>query len=293
MKPETYKLFAQLCETFLPEVSSSLSLIKGHPGGNEVVKKLHAEKGLGHAQTYNEVPKISWNELKDSYRGAWVIIQGQKGTGAIRASRGSYEAMASTGGEIESFRNDRGGNILDFLKERIGKMTKFYVGKDSGKTGELKSTRAERNKVAGPAVVNQDTLVKKFKPLWVRAITAAIADSKGHVANMIKNDAFEKAKKKLNQIQNLQDGLESLEAGNLDDAPDFIRSAVNTAIMMAAAHYYPEETGEIQRSRWGSSGNYTSQRDQGPRQLLSDIAGGDTKKLGTILAFFKRALISG
>ena len=292
MKPETYKLFAQLCETFLPEVSTSLNLIKGHPGGNEVVKNLHAEKGLGHAQSYNEVPKISWNDLKDSYRGAWVIIQGQKGTGAIRASRGSYEAMASTGGEVESFRNDRGGNILDFLKERIGKMTKFYVGKDTGKTGELKSTRAERNKVAGPAVVNQDSLVKKFKPLWVRAITAAIADSKGHVANMIKNDAFEKAKKKLNRIESLQEALESLEAGTLDDAPGFIKTAVNTAIMMSASHYYPDETGEIQRGRWGDSG-YNAQREEGPRRLLSDIAAGDTKKLGTILAFFKRALISG
>lgn len=292
MKLETYKLFAQLCESFLPEVSTSMSLIKGHPGGDQVVKNLHTQKGLGHAQTYTEVPKISWNELKDSYRGAWVVIQGAKGTGAIRANRGSYEAMASTGGEVESFRNDRGGNILDFLKERIGKMTKFYVGKDSGKTGELKSKRAELNKVSGPAAVNKDTLVAKFKPLWVRAITAAIADSKGHVANMIKNDAFDKARKKLDKIQTLQDGLESLEAGTLEESPEFIRRAVNTAIMMSASHYYPDETGEIQRGRWSDAG-YTSQHDEGPRKLLSDIAGGDTKKLGTILAFFKRALISG
>ena len=292
MRLETFKLFAQLCEAFLPEVSTSLSLIKGLPGGDQVVKNLHTQKGLGHAQAYNEVPKISWNELKDSYRGAWVIIQGTKGTGAIRASGGSYEAMASTGGEVESFRNDRGGNILDFLKERIGKLTKFYVGKDTGKTGELKTTRRERNAVAGPAEVNKDTLVRKFKPLWSRAIVSAIADSKGHAAKMIQNDAFEKAKKKLEKIQVLQDGLEALEAGTLDESPDFIRRAVNTAIMMSAAHYYPEETGEIQRGRWGSDG-YTTQRNEGPRKLLSDIAGGDTKKLGTILAFFKRALISG
>lgn len=292
MKPETYKLFAQLCETFLPEVSSSLNLIKGFPGGDELVKNLHTQKGLGHAQDYIEVPKISWNDLKDSYRGAWVIIQGQKGTGAIRSGRNGYEAMASSGAGIDSFRSDRGGNILDFLKEKIGKLTKFYVGKDTGKTSELKSTRAERNRVAGPSEVNRDTLVKKFKPLWVKAITAAIADSKGHVANMIKNDAFEKAKKKIGRIETLQDGLESIESGTLDDAPGFINMAVNTAIMMSAAHYYPDETGEIQRGRWGDSG-YTSQHSEGPRKLLSDIAAGDTKKLGTILAFFKRALISG
>ena len=292
MKPESYKLFATLAEAYVSEVSSSMELIKGKPGGTEVVKKLHAEKGLGHQQDYKAVDKISWSELKDSYRGAWVIIQGQKGTGAIQAKGGNYNAMASTGGEVRSMSDGRGGNVLDFLKGEIGKMTGFYVGRESGKTGELKKKRADQNNQPTGSEINKDTLIKKFKPMWARAMTAAIADSKGHVANMIKNDAFAKAKKKLAQIETLQNGLEAIEAGTLSDAPESITTAVSIAISMAASHHYPETTGEIRRARWGSGG-YETQHSEGPKQLLADIAAGDTKKLGTILGFFKRALISG
>ena len=292
MKPESYKLFATLAEAYVSEVSSSMDLIKGQPGGAEVIKKLHAETGLGHAQEYKKVDKIAWSELKDAYKGAWVIIQGTKGTGAIQSRGGTYKALASSGGEVREISDGRGGNVLDFLKGEVGKITGYHVGKESGKTGDLKKKRAELNKPPESAVVNRDALIKKFKPLWARAMTAAIADSKGHIANMIKNDAFEKAKKKLNQIESLQNGLEAIEAGNLAEAPESVRNAVSIAISMAASHHYPETTGEIRRARWGSGG-YETQHSEGPNQLLQDIAAGDTKKLGTILGFFKRALISG
>jgi hypothetical protein len=108
---------------------------------------------------------------------------------------------------------------------------------------------------------------------------------------MIKNDAFEKAKKKLNHIEALQNGLEQLEAGN-SDTPGFLNSAINSAVLMAASHYYPETTGNLDRSRYGSGG-LSAQFSEGPAQLLKDIAGGDQKKLGTVLSFFKRSLISG
>lgn len=292
MKPESYKLFANLAEAYVSEASSSLDLIKGKTGATEVIKKLHAEKGLSHDQAYKSVDKIAWSELKDAYRGAWVIIQGQKGTGAIQARNGTYYALASTGGEVREMNDSRGGNVLDFLKGEIGKMTSFHVGKESGKTRELKSKRAELNKAPAASEINRDSLITKFKPLWARAMTAAIADSKGHVANMIKNDAFAKAKKKLAQIETLQNGLEAIESGSLSEAPDSIKSAVSVAISMAASHHYPETTGEIRRGRYGSGG-YETQHSEGPKQLLADIATGDTKKLGTILGFFKRALISG
>ena len=60
---------------------------------------------------------------------------------------------------------------------------------------------------------------------------------------------------------------------------------------MAASNYYPETTGNIERSRYG--GGLSAQFPEGPKQLLQDIANGDTAKLGTVLGFFKRSLISG
>jgi len=293
MSPESLKLFAQMCESVLDEASTSLSLIQGNPGGTEVIKKLHKDMKLAHDQNYKPVDKISWSELKGNWRGAWVIIQGDKGTGAIKASGGStgdYMAVASSGGETRSMNDGRGGNVIDFLKGEIGKLQKFYVGSNSTTVSDKQKTRQSQQAGAGAAQVSNETLIKKFRPLWNRAITAAIADIKGHIANQIKNDAFEKATRKLEYVGRLQNAAEAMETGTLDDAPDFLRSAVQTAVLMAAAHYYPEQTGDITKSY---SRSYSSARSEGPQQLLKDITEGDTKKLGTVLAFFKRALISG
>ena len=290
MRTESYQIFAQLLEGYVNEASTSMSLIASQPGGKEVVQKLHKDMQLAHDIGYKPVDKISWSELKDSYKGAWVIIQGTKGTGAIRAKGGNYEAVASTGGETRSVSDGRGGNIIDFLKGEIGKLNKFYVGKNTTAVPDKRKERAAQQAGVGGTEVTQATLVVKFKPLWARAITASIADVKGHIANMIKNDAFEKAKKKLNHIEALQNGLEQLEAGD-KDTPGFVNSAINSAVLMTAAHYYPETTGNIERSRYG--GGVSAQFNEGPAQLLKDIAAGDQKKLGTVLSFFKRSLISG
>lgn len=290
MQTETCKTFALMCEEVINEVSSTMDMVKSKRGGREVVKHLHANMGLGHEQKYAPIDKISWSQLKDNYRGSWVIIHGDKGTGAIKYSN-SYTAVASDGGEVKTFTNDRGGNIIDFLKGNIGQLRKFFVGKETGDVSDLQRKRKEQQKDAGPTKINQDTLVKKFKPLWQKAITAAVADSKGHVVNMIKNDAYEKAKKKMNQIEALQNALDAMETGSLEDTPGFIKSAVHQAVLMAASYYYPEQTGDISYSRYGSGAQ--SQYTEGPQQVLKDITEGDTAKIGTILAFFKRALISG
>ena len=288
MRLESYKIFAQLLEGYVDEASTSLDLISGNPGGKEVIIKLHKDMQLAHNQDYRQVDKISWSDLKGSYSGAWVIIKGAKGTGAIKASGDSYEAVASSGGETRSVRDSRGGNILDFLKGEIGKLQKFYVGKGSRAVSDKKKKRADAQ--AGTSgEVTVDTLTKKFKPLWVRAITAAIADIKGHIANQIKNDAFEKAEKKLSQVRNLQNAIDMLEAGDTD-VPGSVSQAINTAVLMAASHHYPEQTGSISR---GYSRGFSAQFSEGPQQLLKDISAGDQKKLGTVLGFFKRTLISG
>jgi hypothetical protein len=110
------------------------------------------------------------------------------------------------------------------------------------------------------------------------------------VGTMIKNDAYKKAKTKIEALERLENAIDTVESGNTE-VPSFINSAVGSAIMMAAAHYYPDTTGDIIRSRYG--GSYETQHQEGPKQLLADIAAGDTAKLGTILGFFKRNLISG
>ena len=283
MRIESYQLFSQLLEGYLNEASTSLDLILDNPGGKQVVKHLHTDMGLAHDQDYRQVEKISWSELKDARKGAWVIIKGTTGTGAIRAT-------ASSGGEVDSFADGRGGNVIDFLKSKIGKLNKFYVGNNTSAVRDKQKKRADQQTGKDVSVVSVDSLTKKFKPLWVKAITAAIADVKGHIANQIKNDAFDKAAKKLEHVKRLQQAIESLETDS--DTPGSVKNAINVAVLMAASHHYPEQTGAISRSGYGGGG-YNAERSEGGSQLMKDIAAGDQKKLGTVLTFFKRSLISG
>jgi hypothetical protein len=289
MNPQTCKTFAQLLEGFISESSSAMGVLKPQPGGQEVVKKLHSDLGLAHDLTYSPIEKISWSEIKGRSYGTWVLIKGNKGAGAIKAVNDRYEVVASTGGEVKQFKDSKGGNVLDFLKGEIGKLQSFYTARGTSEVSQKQRKRADSRAGASSTEVDRDTLVKKFRPLWVRAMNASIADIKGHVANMIKNDAYGKAMKKLKYIESLQAGLEELEAGG-QDTPDFIRTSVQTAIYMAASHHYPDQTGNITR---GYGGSYSTQFSEGPAQLLKDISNGDTSKVGTVLGFFKRALISG
>ena len=73
MRIESCQVFAQLLEGYVNEASTTMSLIANNPGGKEVVQKLHKDMQLAHDIGYRPVEKISWSELKDSYRGAWVM----------------------------------------------------------------------------------------------------------------------------------------------------------------------------------------------------------------------------
>jgi hypothetical protein len=267
-----------------------MDLIKGLPGGQEVVKYLHSNEKLSHAQSYRKIDKISWNDLKDSHRGSWVIMKYPRGVGAIKQTQGNYKALASTGGEVETFNDSRGGNIMDFLKEKLGgKPSAFYSGVDKGAVRDIQSKRAKQKQGAAGTPMSTSNLVLKFKPLWVRAATAAIADIKGMVGIMVKNDSFDKASNKLSQLRDLSNALSTLENDDNPSVPNIFNKAVQTAVVLAASHYYPDDTQDITRAY---GGEYRPGSEEGVNKLLSDISGGDTKKLGTILSFFKRSLIS-
>jgi len=288
MDLKTHKLFAQLCEDLVFEDSSTMDLIKGLPGGQQVVKYLHQKEQLSHDQEYKRIDKISWNDLKDSYRGSWVIMKYPRGVGAIKQYHGDYKAIASSGGEPELFSDSRGGNVMDFLKEKLGgKPISYYSGKDDQEVKSKRQAREKIKKSSETGKMEEETLVQKFRPLWVRAATAAIADMKGMIGIMLKNDSFDKASTKLNRIKELTNALAALE-NESKGTPDVFRAAVNTAVILAASHYYPDEVGNISNGYRGLNvDNY-----DGVKHLLSDISAGDTSKLGTILGFFKRSLMT-
>lgn len=307
MKTESYQLFAHMLERIaydsfpntLTEASSTGSLIGSLPGGPEMIRYLHSSQGLGHDQEWRETG-MSWSEFKTHSRGAWVLLKYRHGVGAIKQQNGTYTAIASRPGQaIETFANERGGKIFTFLKDQLNDgspaaenqsgATKLYVGVDTGATRTKQKGRQELKKELNKVnVMTYEDLVKKFKPLWVKAITTSIADIKQVLTAQIKNDAFNKASSKLQILTNLSNALDELE--NRPNAlPDVIKAAVSKALELTAAHYYPEEYGEYEAN---SRNRYSRSSDSGlGEKILKDISEGDQSKLGAVLAYFKQALL--
>lgn len=296
MQIEKMKLFAQLLEAYLPEDSSAMGTMSSVPGGREVVQHLHKNMRLAHDQQYKEEPKISWSDLKNNRYGAWVLIKGDKGAGAIRSDpNGEYKSVAfdPATGEVESFISGSGGANINFLKSKIGQLRRFYIGTATKDLKDKKQKRRELASEPGPDQIDVDKLINKFRPIWLTAMKTAEADIRGMIVNMIKNSAYDKAKRKMDQAGRLLEAIERLESGTLSDSdvPAFIKLSVNLAVLMTAAHYYPDETGQIQKTGYGTY--YAPSRAEGQYRVLKDISQGDGKKLSTVLAFFKRSLVSG
>jgi len=299
MKPDTYKLFVSLCESvMLAEDSTSMDIIKGLPGGKQVVKYLHDNYNLSHEQQYEEMDSIPWKSLKGFAHGGWVLLQYATGFAAIRSNTsGGYYVVYSNnreGDSVGTFYNTRGGEILSELSSMLnGKPRSIWVGHDENEVQQLQSERKKQkvdSQTAQPEV-NHYYLLRKFRPMFSKAVTLAIADIKGMVANMIKNDEFDRSRKKIDRLKSLQSALESVSLEkSINNLPDIIVDALRSAVALAAMHYYPEQTIGLSR-RWGGRIEPTS--NNGINRLYKDINAGDTRKLAAILAFFKRTLITG
>ena len=309
MKSQHYQRFSQLCEGLMQEATTLSTILAGDAAANKLISALHRGRQLPHDQQYQTTDNISWSAINDTRHGAWVIIQFAGGVGAIKAltNKNGYEAVAvpSESLEVAAAEFTKGGDVINFFKQQgLGKIQQLFVCRDTGSRA-AKDERRLRNKLSQEkaATTDSDRLLMKFRPLWAKVIAAAMADIKGMAVTMIQNDAIRKAEAKLNRLSELQSILDAIESGEMAGGNDsassryhrntkteYLKKLVNNSIILTAAHYYPEETGDITRN-YGGLG--TSSYGGGSSQVLKDIAAGDQKKLSAVLAFFKRQLISG
>lgn len=314
-----HQLFADLCEGLLAEDSTSINLLRGLPGAEQLVKKMHQRgkpsagaenQPLPHDQEYTQVKTPPWSELKGHREGGfgrWLLVRAENGAAVIWAPGGGsgYEAFVYHDGEIERKYDDRGGNILDWIKQHAGKINAYYLGKVSKDIGAKRGLRRER---APRAQVGDDwtnvtdfttQLITRFKPLWLRAVQGAVADIKGWMNTQIKNDNYHAAESKLNSLSRLKQVVDAIESGeNIpasdSDTSNLIKTAVHNAIQLATAHHYPELAGEWQQQQlYGFRGSSARKitNAEAIKQLFTDIRSGDTAKLGTVLSYFKNQLV--
>jgi hypothetical protein len=299
---DNYQLFSQLCESFVTEASTAMQQFNT-PAAQTVLKHLHKNFALGHdIQTDFKGRKPNWTDLKD-YPGSWLLINGTNGfAGAafLGGSRwGKFKVITGVNGTYDTDTPDI--QTVDFssvtaatnhLKSRIGTIVSYYFV-NSQYSRDLRSERsstATKDRLIGnPARVTQEYIIKRFTPLFKKILTASKADVKGVIATMVKNDGFRKAQQKAEWLQAIDLSIDALESGTVTD---FLKYAVNNAILMAAKYHYPDDVSTITfRQTHYQMPVYASNNDRGRELLLAAISAGEKEKLGTVLAFLKRGLV--
>ena len=308
----SHNLFVDLLEGMLTEASTGLDILQGVPGAKALVTQLHRAKGVDDTlpadQEYYPIKGKTppWSDLKSHKQRitTWVLVKAERGAAVIFAAgagapykvfvRDTDDPSQPTSQKYD----DRGGNILNYITDHVGKIQAMWMGRDKHAVADIRKKRQENIPPATEYRSVEDftqAMMDKFRPLWLRAVRGAMADMKGWVGTQLKSDSVHKARAKLEKLQGLKDLADAIETGQLgDDARKLLFRTAYDAISLTTAHYYEELAGELSRERsyYGSSGSAikVSNKDA-VQQLYTDIRAGDTKKLGTLLAYFKNSLV--
>ena len=295
MKTTTAKLFVQLLEHIVNETSTTIATLQGVPGAAEMITALHQKRIIGHDIEYTPIKKIPWSDVKAG--NTVILVAGPDSAGLLYFEDYDYKLYAynQAAKTVDSTTEDSGKASIDWLQIRTGKINRIWVGdRDTGKIQNTKRLRKERQSNPATTYYNSELfaniILKRFKPLWLRSLIGAQNDVKGWVNTQIKNHAFEKAKSKLAHLQKLEDAVEAVERGADFDTGGLVRTAIQNAVMQTTHMYYPEATGGLER---GYGTNMRPERYESIKLLFDDITAGDTNKLGTLLAFFRRNLVTG
>jgi hypothetical protein len=290
----TYKLFEKLCRQALTEWSTVNHLIKQYPSGKQLMRELHKKYNLPHNLEFREVEKILWRDLSSEIGLAICIGKNRDAAAIYSGSRDSYRAIAVVNGEIKHFDDERGGNVKDWVESHIGKVKRIFVAKE---TAEHRSKKYNRQKLANivkhSETISTDKLLKKFSPILRTSIEQVKADVKGMLSSAIKSDAYSKVEKKIEKLKKLEHALAHIENNNFEDRnlKHMLEKAINYAITMSAKHFYPDDT-EIEKSYGGQIAAIRYyDRPNGVDKLLNDISLGESKKVSSVLGFFKKGLL--
>lgn len=317
-----YRDFALFCEALAyPQSASQLLLedstllqspVAKNVGGELLIKYLHRRGSLAHDQSYKAIrPRdITWSTIREHIVNSWVFFTGDQGTAAVRTGgpqkndRLDYQVVIFTGDEDpenpvnhpnmgKKFTSSN--EMLSFVKTHIGKVTGMYYGTDPASRREKKSKRSEYWKQETTPTVDRHILLMQFKPLIQKSVTAALANVKGHLVDNIKNDSFNNATALLLNAKNLKELLDHLDYFQHEydiSQSNLLSRSMDAALVFAASHYYPEQTGRIERRGYGYNKTYNPQNVAGIQKILQDISQGNKEKVGTILYYFKRALVT-
>ena len=273
---------------YLTEASAILNYFKGidAPGVNELIKILHKKYKISHdPHDIKQVPIKSINknqlELTNIERDLYS-----------RNSKVMLIFACEVGAAVMELKNQGGYNVQTY-NTQSGKHHASYVGnlKDTGSlikehVGKIKQAyrivlpvSTEKNKNKDKDYDIRD-LAKKFQPVLLKTVEKSIADVRGVAMNMLKNDAYDLMRDKIQRLDQLHMLYTDLKTNRFSTDRggsmwEVLRDAINRAITLTVLMYHPNEL-------------YSQQRDN----ILDDVMNGDFKKLSTILYYLKRELVA-
>lgn len=319
MAKRGHYLFAKLCESIMNEVSTTIDAIRKVPGGTEIGKYMHKNLDIPHDADFRPTTDIRLGRDGQYSGGRWYIVAGEKGAGALLYNNSSREyrvllprpanmPFPQDFGFGKGWQSDKGdekfidvvtssGNgAKSLIKKVIGKTVDLYtVGATAGR--DLAQKKQQRQGYKQPRATDvlsyvnaEQFLIKKFKPTFLRTLKQAEAEYKGMLNIMLKGGSYKKMEEKIKYLQTLDQYIERLEAGTLSNQQiqQIFSIPIRQALMISAQHFYPEVTGGINKV-WGS---YKVSDRQGIYNLINDISNGDSKKLSSVLSYFKNAILA-
>lgn len=278
---------------------STLSkLIGTATGGQSLVSALHKEHGLGNDAEFDPIDKISWSWFKAN-RNNFAVLTGPSGSAAIKSVMGdNYEVVtANSAGEISKTTQSRGGNALEFIKDKIGKTRKIYVAKQAVELDKIQQRNRQRQ--GTETGYSPEALLKKLRPMISRYTERAAADVQGMAIQMIKAGNYGGAGKKLDRLQRLESIKTLLDVSDKSKINWGGREIANLsgvldrAVKAAYGEMYPDaiRQGTDWRGRLTSEIEFANSTQF--KEFTNKLAQGDQKMLGMTMAYFKQMIAAG
>ena len=299
-----------LLREILDEDSSINSAVRNSPYADELIKRVHKDFAMPHDVRWEKLEKVTWADIK-SRSPNYVIIQGQNGTGAIKWTGNTWQAMLAGEDGITKESDDSINILFKEIKNTIGKITGYWAAIGQGRQSyrgasdntigavdvKRQKRRNSREMLISPTTLdpnasrehNTEVILRKLRPVYMRYLEQAIADVKGVVGMALKNDSYGKVSQKIAILTNLQNVRQEL-IDNPNVIPGKIKERLRPALYLTASHFYPDQTGNFALGvhQYGR-GQPSSQ--MGPQQVITDIANGDQKKLITLMNYLKQSLL--
>ena len=280
MKPESLRAFAQLCEAvMLFEASTAMTLLKGYPGAEQVVRLLHRGYQLPDDQKFEEIPVADITKTLRGQPRNWLLVAGPGGVaaGVTSSDRNGVRIVVWHNNDVEQDEVMTFRNFEEVAKNSLGGIDRAWLGTMSQESGSKRHQRLMRQ-------VPEDVddmmvyIANRFRPLWLRLIRSAMVDLKGVIQTLVRHDSHDRAAQKLEHLRTLHDLYHDIETNSTTNIAwhGHTQDMLRAAIRLTAQHMFPEAT----------RGGRTS-----IRPVFDEIRKGNLQVLGTVIAYFKRTLL--